>query len=70
LVQFIARDLGGTSAEAFWLGTSYLLTSAIFQPVIASISALFGRQQLLTAALLFFTVGKSALCVDIHWFIS
>jgi MFS family permease len=55
--QDIARKLNGTSVEAFWAGTSYLLTSAIFQPVIASISQMFGRQQLLIVSLLFFTVG-------------
>jgi MFS family permease len=59
--QEIARKLNGTSAEAFWAGTSYLLTSAIFQPVIASISQTFGRQQLLVLSLLFFTVG-TVLC--------
>jgi MFS family permease len=53
----IARKLKGSSVEAFWAGTSYLLTSAIFQPVIASISQTFGRQQLLVISLLFFTVG-------------
>ncbi|KNG52046.1 MFS general substrate transporter [Stemphylium lycopersici] len=55
----IAMKLNGTSIEAFWAGTSYLLTSAIFQPVIASISALFGRQQLLIIALFLFTLGRS-----------
>jgi MFS family permease len=53
----IAQKLHGNAVEAFWTGTSYLLASAVFQPVIASISALFGRQQLLIVALLFFTVG-------------
>ncbi|KAI4711439.1 hypothetical protein J4E89_004004 [Alternaria sp. Ai002NY15] len=57
VLPVIAQKLDGTSAEAFWTGTSYLLTSAIFQPVIASISAVFGRQQLLITSLLFFTVG-------------
>ncbi|KAJ4363105.1 hypothetical protein N0V83_010225 [Neocucurbitaria cava] len=53
----IALKLHGTSVDAFWAGTSYLLTSAICQPVIASFSRLFGRQQLLLVSLLFFTVG-------------
>ncbi|KAF1832677.1 MFS general substrate transporter [Decorospora gaudefroyi] len=57
VLPVIAHELNGTSVEAFWAGTSYLLTSAIFQPVIASISAVFGRQQLLLVTLLFFTVG-------------
>lgn len=55
--QEIAHKLNGTSVEAFWAGTSYLLTSAIFQPVIASVSNTFGRQQLLVLSLVLFTVG-------------
>ncbi|KAF1843499.1 MFS general substrate transporter [Cucurbitaria berberidis CBS 394.84] len=57
VLPHIAQKLNGTSVEAFWTGTSYLLTSAIFQPVIASFSALFGRQQLLFVSIIFFTVG-------------
>ncbi|KAF1960648.1 MFS general substrate transporter [Byssothecium circinans] len=53
----IALSLNGTSIDAFWAGTSYLLSSAIFQPVIASISQFFGRQQLLLVSLTLFTVG-------------
>ncbi|KAG9203476.1 hypothetical protein G6514_002843 [Epicoccum nigrum] len=63
----IAHSLNGTSAEAFWAGTSYLLTSAIFQPVIASISLNFGRQQMLLLSLIFFTVG-TILCSVAHNF--
>ncbi|KAH6611981.1 major facilitator superfamily domain-containing protein [Boeremia exigua] len=65
--QEIAQALDGTSAEAFWAGTSYLLTSAIFQPVIASISSNFGRQQMLLLSLTFFTVG-TILCSVAHDF--
>ncbi|KAG9191816.1 hypothetical protein G6011_10550 [Alternaria panax] len=61
VLPVIAQKLDGTAAEAFWTGTSYLLTSSIFQPVIASVSAIFGRQQLLITSLLFFTIG-SILC--------
>ncbi|KAF1980450.1 MFS general substrate transporter, partial [Bimuria novae-zelandiae CBS 107.79] len=50
-------SLNGTAIDAFWTGTSYLLSSAVFQPVIASASELFGRQQLLILSLVFFTVG-------------
>ncbi|KAF2705287.1 MFS general substrate transporter [Pleomassaria siparia CBS 279.74] len=53
----IALSLHGTSTHAFWAGTSYLLSSAVFQPVIASISTFFGRQQLLLLSLVFFTLG-------------
>ncbi|KAL5115176.1 hypothetical protein ACEQ8H_006930 [Pleosporales sp. CAS-2024a] len=67
VLPVIARDLNGTSVEAFWAGTSYLLTSAIFQPVIASLSELFGRQQLLVVSLLLFTAG-TILCSVAHGF--
>ncbi|KZM24873.1 transmembrane transport [Ascochyta rabiei] len=63
----ISHSLNGTSAEAFWAGTSYLLTSAVFQPVIASISSSFGRQQMLLFSLTFFTVG-TILCSVAHSF--
>lgn len=55
--QTIAQALHGTSIEAFWAGTSYLLSNAVFQPVIASISEIFGRQSLLLISLFFFTLG-------------
>ncbi|KAF2651463.1 MFS general substrate transporter [Lophiostoma macrostomum CBS 122681] len=57
----IAKALHGSSTDAFWAGTAYLLSSAVFQPVIASTSELFGRQQLLLVSLFFFTLG-SILC--------
>lgn len=63
----IAHSLHGTSVEAFWAGTSYLLTSAIFQPVIASVSNVFGRQQILILSLILFTVG-TMLCSIAHNF--
>lgn len=57
----LAQSLNGTSTDAFWAGTSYLLTSAVFQPFIAALSDVFGRQQLLVISLLFFSIG-AALC--------
>ncbi|KAF2684442.1 MFS general substrate transporter [Lentithecium fluviatile CBS 122367] len=57
----IALSIHGTSIDAFWAGTSYLLSSAVFQPVIASISTFFGRQQLLLVSLTLFTLG-TVLC--------
>ncbi|KAF2437973.1 MFS general substrate transporter [Karstenula rhodostoma CBS 690.94] len=53
----ITQSLNGTAIDAFWTGTSYLLSSAVFQPIIASVSEFFGRQQLLILSLIFFTVG-------------
>lgn len=53
----IASTLQGTAIEAFWAGTSFLLTSTVFQPVIGSLSSLFGRKPLLYTSLVFFGVG-------------
>ena len=44
-LPIIAEKLRGTAIEAFWSGTSFLVTSAVFQPVIASLSHVFGRKQ-------------------------
>lgn len=53
----IASTLGGTTIEAFWGGTSFLLTSTVFQPVVGSLSGIFGRKDLVFASLGFFLVG-------------
>ncbi|GAB7351797.1 hypothetical protein MBLNU459_g2370t1 [Dothideomycetes sp. NU459] len=53
----IAFALKGTAIEAFWAGTSFLLTSTVFQPVIGSFSGIFGRKSLVLLSLAFFGVG-------------
>lgn len=53
----LALSLHGTSTEAFWAGTSYLLTSAVFQPFIGALSDAFGRRGALFSSLSLFTVG-------------
>ncbi|KAG8627753.1 hypothetical protein KVT40_003626 [Elsinoe batatas] len=53
----IARELRGSAIEAFWAGTSFLLTGTVFQPVIGSLSGIFGRKPLLQASLVFFLAG-------------
>lgn len=40
----IASELNGSSIEAFWTGSSFLLASAVSQPIFASFSILFGRK--------------------------
>ncbi len=40
----ISTALGGTALEAFWSGTSFLLSSTVLQPSIASLSNIFGRK--------------------------
>ncbi|KAI9714214.1 MAG: hypothetical protein M1812_006435 [Candelaria pacifica] len=56
-LSIIAAKLRGTAIEAFWAGTSFLLTSTVFQPSFASFSHIFGRKPLVLVALAFFTVG-------------
>ena len=53
----IARDLDGTAIEAFWTGTSFLLSSAVFLPTIGSLSHIFGRMQAIVTCTVFFLVG-------------
>lgn len=43
-LPIITDKLHGTAIEAFWSGTSFLVTSAVFQPVIAGLSHGFGRK--------------------------
>jgi MFS family permease len=56
-LPIIASKLRGTAIEAFWSGTSFLLTSTVFQPSYASFSHIFGRKPLTYVALTFFAVG-------------
>lgn len=46
-LPIVATRLNGSAIEAFWSGTSFLLTSAIFQPVVAGLSHVFGRKQVI-----------------------
>jgi MFS family permease len=57
LFKRISTDLNGTAVEAFWAGTSFLLTSTVFQPSWASFSHIIGRKPVLLAALVLFTIG-------------
>ncbi|KAL2853951.1 major facilitator superfamily domain-containing protein [Aspergillus pseudodeflectus] len=56
-IPAIAEDLGGTSVEAFWSGTSFLVCSCVFQPVFTLSSAIFGSSRMLFAAVLAFSLG-------------
>lgn len=55
--QVIAEKLNGSALEAFWAATSYLLTSTVFQPTIASFSNVFGRRWVTTASVIMFLLG-------------
>jgi MFS family permease len=57
-LQIMAKALGGSAIEAFWSGTSFLLTSTVFQPVLGSFSHIFGRKALIYVSLGFFLAGS------------
>ena len=61
-MQAIADSLKMSALETFWAGTSYLLTCAVFQPFIASLSGIFGRQEILLVSLTLFTIGTIIIC--------
>jgi MFS family permease len=56
-IPMISADLGGSAIEAFWAGTSFLLTSTVFQPTYAAFSHIFGRKPVVFVALTLFAVG-------------
>lgn len=58
ILPTLAIDLHGTAAQAFWTGTSYLLTHAVVQPFVAAISEIFGRRELLIPSIVFFAIGS------------
>ncbi|TVY52715.1 Efflux pump FUS6 [Lachnellula cervina] len=57
-LPIISRELNGSAIEAFWAGTSFLLTSTVFQLTFGSLSQTFGRKHLVILALVLFTVGS------------
>jgi hypothetical protein len=57
----MAKLLKGTAIEAFWSGTSFLLTSTVFQPVMGSLSDIFGRKPLIIFNAVLFA-GAAIIC--------
>ena len=58
ITQVITVALKGNAIQAFWAGTSFLLTSMVWQPNFVTFSHLWGRRPLLLVALTLFTVGS------------
>jgi len=56
-LPIMAKSLGGTAIEAFWAGTSFLLTSTVFQPALGNFSSIFGRKPIIYISLTIFGVG-------------
>ncbi|KAF2750867.1 MFS general substrate transporter [Sporormia fimetaria CBS 119925] len=57
-LPIMAKALGGTALEAFWSGSSFLLTSTVFQPVVGSLSHIFGRKPMIYVSLGLFLIGS------------
>ncbi|KAI5304370.1 hypothetical protein KEM56_006563 [Ascosphaera pollenicola] len=45
-LPIVTERLKGTAIQAFWAGTSYLVTSGVMQPVIGGLSHVFGRKEM------------------------
>jgi len=43
-LPIMTKELAGSAIEAFWAGTSFLITSAIVMPIYAALSHIFGRK--------------------------
>jgi len=57
----VTSELNGTSNQAFWSGTAFLLASTITQPLYGTFSEIFGRRSNLMFSLVWFMIG-SILC--------
>ena len=62
--QTIAHSLDGNSTNTFWTGTAYLLTQAVFQPFLISLSDVFGRSLFYLISLGFFAIGTLLCCLS------
>ncbi|KAH0262852.1 MFS general substrate transporter, partial [Aureobasidium melanogenum] len=65
----LSEALHTNTTQTFWIATSYLLTSAIFQPPIAALADVFGRQAMFLLAITLFTIG-SIICCASHGIVS
>lgn len=54
----IARDLNATTTELAWVGASYLVASALLQPVWPTLSELTGRKPALNIGFVLFFIGS------------
>jgi hypothetical protein len=68
-LPIISKDLNGTAIEAFWSGTSFLLTSTVFQPIFASMSHIFGRKLVRTFLAHNAVANMFRQCI-LHWYSS
>ncbi|KAJ5239516.1 Efflux pump [Penicillium chermesinum] len=57
-LPIISHSIHGSAIEAFWAGTSFLLTSTVCQLTFGSLSQSFGRKDLILLSLILFTIGS------------
>ncbi|ATY67439.1 MFS multidrug [Cordyceps militaris] len=63
----ISSDLGGSSTEAFWGGTSYLLATTATMLIWVSVSDAVGRRIAILTALVLFAAGAVICAVSSDW---
>ncbi|KAK2882612.1 hypothetical protein FQN49_000184 [Arthroderma sp. PD_2] len=66
-IPAISMDLGGSSLEAFWAGTSYLLATTILMLIWVTLSDAFGRRSIIIIALVIFAVGAIVCAIAHNW---
>jgi MFS family permease len=67
----IAADLKATTNDAYWCAIGFELAQTVSQPIVGSLSEVFGRKIMLQTSLTIFLVA-SVLCAraeTIHWLI-
>lgn len=57
-IPVIAHELKSTTLEAFWASISFLLVTAVFQPIYTSVSEVFGRMGPLYSTFVWFVAGS------------
>lgn len=67
----ISEDFDASTIDAYWVGSVYLLSSTISEPIFAGLGLAIGRKVVLISALLVF-MAASALCAlasNVTWLI-
>ena len=55
--QIVSKALNADAIQEFWCGTSFLLTETVFQPVLGSLSDIFGRKPIILTSIFLFAIG-------------
>jgi MFS family permease len=67
----IAHGLNAHSNEAYWLGSGFLFSQAVSQPLYGTLSGVFGRKACFLFAMVLFTIASlfCATAQSIKWLI-